>query len=363
MTTDQYRQPAGIHIGGQFAGHLHAESDIPDLGTGPARPARGAIFSEEDLRTRTAIGRSLAAKQRDLGELQKNPIRNVLKIKAAQRHVDDLVRGYNSLVEIPAADNEKWHQEHPDAPSWAHKETDEMYSFYKKFRNFQVTAEATDYSPEADAARRWLHHSQLDESDRERLVRYFHYHERHGCKDRSDLSSPYWTAQRELHAAASQPLPMSETVTVWRGENYSSASQSDPAERALTAKRVSYLLSLEPGDPFTWDSCAATSLSLHTAASGNFSGSMRPESFRHPESGGNRRSVSHSVLFELETDRGIYIDKELATAAPANEDEILLPRNMPFEVVGHSQMSALGITTKSPGPVFHVIKLKLGPSV
>lgn len=363
MNTDKNRQPAGIPEGGQFAGHLHSEG--ADLVSGHPEPRQGPMFSEEDL-VSTRYGKAVQIVQLELDELSKSRIRNRRRIKVAKEAHRVLSADYKRAVTNPAAKNEEWHSNHPDVPAWAHEKDLYVTGLYKQLRGFQVVAEGPRpesrlYSPGLNAAREALHHSQLSDADRDTLNQYFHKHDWHDCKDHSQPWSRYWEVQDGLDQVARKIAPMDQPVTVWRGESYSEAKLDFDGSNVRKLARIQYLLDLKPGDPFMWENCTATSLSLTTAAQ-KFSGKRRPEDFRTQALLSANQNVSHSVLFELETDRGVYVDDELTEAKHSNESEILLPREMRFEVVGHAQLGAENVSKNERNTAYHLIKLKMSTS-
>lgn len=364
MKNEQNRQPAGIPEGGRFAGHIHAEAD--SLNSNHAEPQRGPVFTEEELAS-TPKGQYVKRARQRLDELGKNPVRNFLDIRKAREALRLREIDFDYGVMRLAAKNEEWHRAHPEAPAWAFPNEVFMDGLYKHLRGFDVVAEGLPrsyghMSPGLPSAKNSLHYSQLSASDQEALSRYFHKHDWHDCKDHTSEWSTYWKVQDELDRIAMSVPPMSQPVTVWRGESYGASEGSDfDGSSARKLARMEYLMSLQPGQRFQWDNCAATSLSLDVAAN-KFSGSRRPEDFKHVSQQHRGQNVSHSVLFELETDRGVFIDSGLTNANHSNENEILLPREMDFEVVGHAQLRAEHVNRNNLSGAYHLIKLKLGTS-
>lgn len=351
------RQPQGIPVGGRFAGLIHAEPGglVTQVRTHP-----GPVFTAEDL-AETKYGRLLAESEDRLVDLGRTPIRNYLEMKHAKEWHADTLRNYARVVGNPAAKNEAWHQQHPYAPAWAHPNDFQITDIYKELRTFDVVADSRgfdlrQYSPGLNAAREGLHHSQLDVSDRTTLTNYFSKHEWNDCKDHSQPDSTYWDIQDRLHLITEKIPRMDKPVTVWRGEHYNTEAKAGDAARIRD--RIGYLLDLKPGDAFEWDNCAATSLSLQTAAM-QFSESSAPEEFSSLDRYRANEDVSHSVLFELETDRGVYIDEDLTKKNNSNENEILIPGCTEFAVLGHYQLGAQDVKKKGGGSAYHLIKLRL----
>lgn len=363
MNSNQARQPKGTTEGGRYAGYSHAEP--VNLAYCHTEPQRGPVFTQEELAS-TRKGQLVEAAKQNLEDLSRRPLRNFFDIRTTKEALRHLEIEYDYGVARLAAKNEAWHREHPDAPPWAHPNDIFIAGLYRELRGFPVMAEVLPRSdsltsPGLDAAKKSLHHSQLSHSDRETLSRYFHKHDWHDCRDHSQKGSTYWVVQDQLDAVATQISPMSEPVTVWRGERYSASEGSDfDGRSARNLARIEYLMNLEPGQPFSWENCAATSLSLDVAAK-KFSGTRRPEDFRTLGSQHAGQNVTHSVLFELETDRGVFIDNELTGADHSNENEILLPREMQFEVVGHAQLAADKVQRNDLNTAYHLIKLKVAP--
>jgi hypothetical protein len=362
MNSNQSRQPAGIPEGGRFAGQIHAEPGNL-ISSNHVEPKGGPVFTEEDL-ANTRYGKAVQIIQQQLEDLGKSPIWNRRRIKDAREAHRLLSIDYKYAVANPAAKNDKWHRNHPDAPAWAHENDLYVSNLYRELRGFTVMAEvlprsAGHLSPGLHAADDALSYTKLNVSDQATLSRYFHKHDWHDCKDHSSEWSTYWDVQAELDRIVRQLPSMPQPVTVWRGERYSASEGSDfdgRSERNLA--RIEYLMSLQPGQPFAWENCAATSLSLDVAAN-KFSGKRRPEDFRRLGSQHVGQSVSHSVIFELETDRGVFIDNKLTGADHSNENEILLPREMQFEVVGHAQLAADKVQRNDLNTAYHLIKLKM----
>lgn len=350
--TNYSRQPSGIPSGGAFAAHQHAEADIPGLGEA-MQPSR-TIFSDEDL-ARTHNGKTLTFHRNRLHELSRRPIINMGKIRRLEKALDRFLNDqYQKELVIPASENEQWHRLHPSAPAWAHPESSKINTLYKELRGFEVEAESWRGLGRAHPSE--LSYTPLGDRDKAVLSDYFSHHEMHGCKDHA-LDGPYWQAQRRLQAIVAKMPILDQPVTVWRGEKYSTAEQSDPATKRNVRKRILEVMTLEPKMIITLEGCTATSLSLHTAAS-LFSGSGRPENFKVPDAGGTENAV-HSVLFEMETDRGLLIDTSLPGTSGRNEDEILLPMGIKYEVVGHSQLGSVHVTGNPSNTVYHLVKLKL----
>lgn len=346
---DPPRVPLDMSSGGQYVPHLHQESNIGIVNE-LSEPALG---QSDSVLAKTEKGTKLGAAKQSLVELKRRPIRNFFKIHDAKNSYADALSDYKQFVGVPAADDEQWRRENPHVPEWTHKPSFYVNRLYRELRGFNVEAEhQSGTSPGLALAQKGLHWSQLSAADQKILINYFGKHEWHDCKDHS--TGTYWSVQSRLSAVVAKIPTMSEPVTVWRGESYGTGTKRTDAEKLGTIARIHYLQSLQPGDPFTWDNCAATSLRVHTAAR-KFSGSRRPEEFRVVDPGLGVQPANHSVLFELETDRGVYIDDALTNASHSNEDEVLLPTGMPFKVVGHTQLELGGVSSS----VFHLIKLKL----
>lgn len=346
------RQPEDVPIGAECAPRIHAQADTK-LGTIRRDPAD--VFSPEDL-VRTEAGAAKAWKEAEIAKLRKTPLLKYFAIRKAEEWLQDLVASdYKTQVTDPAEANEKWHRKHPEAPDWAHPLTVAVDELYKQLRGFELVAESGRESPGLSTAKAALNFSQLDAADLANLTRYFNNHERHASKDHHP-DGPYWQAQRELNEIALKIPPMRDPVPVWRGEKYSTR-ESEPGDKQRVRERIHYLMNLRPGAPFVFPGCIATSLSLHTAAA-QFSGSVRPENFLLVEPEDSDRDVMHQVIFELETDRGIHLDDTLPGASHVNENEILIPMRMQFEVVGHAQLDS-HYAGFAGGSAYHVIKLRL----
>ncbi|QOD06105.1 hypothetical protein [Pseudarthrobacter sp. BIM B-2242] len=289
--------------------------------------------------------------------LKERPLRNFAAIRRANEDLE-VKEGRLAIVQGLLTANEEWHRKNPTVPSWAHAADEGANALYSDLRELDIVAEKTTVSPGYERAKQALHYSQLDDAERAILINYFHSHKPHDGDDHLSPGDAYWPTQRLLDRVASKLPPMSSPVTVWRGEILTTNRFATSGTKQNNVDRINRLMNLNPGDSLTWDSCVATSLQMRLAAKYDFCFPRHPEDFQRSVTWDGSNDVEHSVLFEMETDRGVFIDRGLASAAPVNEDEILLPQHMEFTVLGHWQMDAER-ADREANKAIHVIKLKL----
>lgn len=349
----------------------HRDDTVPTYqSTLPASISSGSgPFSTKDLNAK--FGAYLPRLVKEIDEWESSilgGLRHFSAIRKARASLEQQQRIMDAIIQLNN-DNNRFHFENPDVPAWGHNGARsehinmDLYMLYRKMGDLGMVAGSGSLeSPGSEKASGILKNQQLSESDRDTIREYYKADLYHDGKDH-DPTSAYWNLHHRLNDVVAKIPQLDKPVTVWRGENYYPRhSRRDATERTL--ERIQHIVNLQAGDTITWDQCAATTINMRVATGGLFAHPVggRGEAIRFNfddfDIDGNQ-NLHHSVVFEMETDRGVFIDNDLHKTGPIDESEILLPMGMEYEVVGHAQVRASDMGKAHAGGSFHVIKLKL----
>ena len=290
------------------------------------------------------------------------PILRKHEIKMAQYDLDNYLSIQNEY--------EKWSKTHPD---WRHPNTrthlfdfdgrikrnninngiDIVLSEPRGVRNKDLIESNIEY------AEKHINVVDLGQGAVSSALNYIYNHN----QNNSILRSPgqlaiYNQTLAGLQSLATSYPVMDEKITVWRGEKFGNDPNSN---RLISLTRMNYLNSLKIGDNFSWTDPVATTLVPSTAADGFAYAKGRAvddeTDFSQIDPHGKGRIPNIGFIFELETDRGVYFPK--ISNNHLNENEVVIPSNMKYQVLAHYQMDKNELTDNhgSGGEFYHVIKL------
>lgn len=343
------------------ASSIHALPASISSGSGP--------FSTKELNAK--FGAFLPRLAKEIDDLESSflgGLRHYSAIRKARASLEQKQRIMAAIIQLND-DNNRFHFENPDVPPWGHNGARsehinmDLYELYRIMGDLGMVAGSGSLeSPGSEKASGILKNQQLSESDRDTLREYYKVDLYHDGKDH-DPNSEYWNLHQRLNDVIAKIPQLDKPVTVWRGENYHPRhNRRDATKRTL--ERIQHIVNLQAGDTITWDQCAATTIDMSVATSGLFAHAVgeRGEAIRLNFDDfdiDGKENLQHSVVFEMETDRGVFIDNDLHKVGHIDESEILLPMGMEYEVVGHAQVRASDMGEAHAEGSFHVIKLKL----